>query len=87
MSFTRRYTVQEVNNMVTVENVLRVLNYEQYDGISLLKRSIEAGVLVTVPYDGAFSSYNYAITRDSLYDFLIGLKFPEVKIEKIMENV
>lgn len=73
--------------MVTVENVLRVLNHEQYDGISLLKRGIEKGALIKVPYDGSFSSFDYAITRDSLYDFLIGLKFPERKIEKIMENI
>ena len=74
--------------MVTVENVLRVLNYEQYDGISLLKRGIEARVLVKVPYGGAFSSYDYAITRDSFHDYLYdGLKLPEGKIYDIMDNI
>lgn len=72
--------------MVTVENTLKALSWENYD-MSILKRGIREGALIAVPYDGAFSSYNYAITRDSLYDFLVELKFPVWKIEKTFENV
>lgn len=72
--------------MVTVENTLKALSWEDYD-MSTLKKGIREGALVKVAYDGAFSSYDYAITRDSLYDFLVELNFPKWKIEKTFENV
>lgn len=72
--------------MVTVENALKALSWEDYD-MSTLKKGIREGALVKVAYDSTFSSYDYAITRDSLYGFLVELKFPEHKIEKTMENV
>lgn len=78
---------EEVDSMVvTVENAIKVVVNEDY-GSSMIDKAIELGVLETVPYSGAFSSYHYGITRDSFHDFLYGLKFPERKINSIMENV
>ncbi|GEM_PF-3071102 len=72
--------------MVTVEDTLKALSWEDYD-MSTFKKGIREGALVKFPYDGTSSSYDYAITKDSLYDFLVELKFLEWKIEKTMENV
>lgn len=73
--------------MVTVENAIKVVEHENYCS-SMIDRAIELGVLETVRYAGAFSSYDYAITRDSFHDYLYdGLKLPEGKIYDIMDNV
>lgn len=72
--------------MVTVENALKALSWEDYD-MSTLKKGIRDEALIKVAYNSTFSSFDYAITKDSLYDFLIELKFPEWKIEKTFENV
>lgn len=72
--------------MLTVENVFRVLEYEGY-GSSILRRAIEQHILETVPYNGAYSSYNYVITSDSFHSYLNQLGLPERKIDNIMDNI
>lgn len=73
--------------MVTVENVIKVLDHENYNGMSLLKEAIEAGEIETGPYNGAFSTYNYAITKDSFHNYLYHLGLSERKIDIIFDNI
>lgn len=73
--------------MVTVENAIKVLEHEGYNGISLLKKAIEAGVLKTVIYNGAFSAYDYATTKDSFHNYLYHLRLSERQIDIIFDNL
>ncbi len=54
---------------------------------SMIDKAIELGVLETVQYENVYSSYTYAITRDSFHDYLYELKLPKRKIEDIMDNI
>lgn len=73
--------------MVTVENVIKILDYEGYPGISLLKKAIEEGVLETVPYNGAFSAFDYALTKESFHNYLYHLGLSERQIDIIFDNI
>lgn len=73
--------------MVTVENVIKVLDHEGYNGMSLLKKAIEAGGIETVPYSGTFSVYDYAITKDSFHNYLYHLRLSERQIDIIIDNL
>lgn len=73
--------------MVTVENVIKIFDHENYNGMNLLKKAIEEGLLETVPYNGAFSTYDYAITKDSFHNYLYPLGLSERQIDIIFDNI
>lgn len=72
--------------MIRVELAERIMEKLGYSS-SIIYRAINAKELDTVSDDRILSDYEYAITRDSFYDYLHKIGLSESEVNCIMEFI